>query len=134
MADHTRLSQCSKRISESGSWGTYNQCKRKGVVVFEGKPYCQQHHPPTIAAKREAHYLASQEKWSKEARDKEERQHRIDCYPELLAAVRLALPAVRWGMTHQPGNFGQWLDCEAMLLAAIAKAGPQAPGPGQEEA
>ena len=55
-----------------------------------------------------------------------EQARRAACYPDLLAAVRLALPAIRWGMTHQPGNLGQWLDCEAMLLAAIAKASPQA--------
>ena len=40
-----------------------------------------------------------------------------------LAALLLG---VRWGMVHQPWNFVQWRDCEAMLLAAIAKDSPQA--------
>ena len=133
MADHTRLSQCSKRISESGSWGTYNQCKRKGVVVFEGKPYCQQHHPPTVKAKGEAHWQASQEKWSKEARDKEERQHRIDCYPELLAALELLLDqetnlAGECGWCFQsPFGHCERASCPGVIArAAIAKASPQA--------
>ena len=41
---------------------------------------------------------------------------------KLLAACEAALPAIRWGMTHQPGNTSQWLAVETLLLDAIAKA------------
>ena len=51
-----------------------------------------------------------------------EQARRADCYPELLAACNGTLPAIRWGMTHQPGNLTQWRECEQLLQAAIAKA------------
>ena len=51
----------------------------------------------------------------------------VEAAPELLAACEAALPAIRWGMTHQPGNTSQWLAVETLLLDAIAKASPQAP-------
>ena len=41
---------------------------------------------------------------------------------ELLAACEAALPAIRWGITHQPGNLNQWRDCEAQVLRALTKA------------
>lgn len=46
----------------------------------------------------------------------------IAASPELLAALEAVLPAIRWGSTHQPGNMNQWRQCEAEILAAIAKA------------
>ena len=41
---------------------------------------------------------------------------------ELLAACEAVLPAIRWGMVHQPGNMNQWADCVDLLNSAIAKA------------
>ena len=43
-------------------------------------------------------------------------------HADLLAAAEAALPAIRWGMTHQPGNMIQFRDVEAQLIAAIAAA------------
>ena len=46
---------------------------------------------------------------------------------ELLQACQAALPVIRWGMTHQPGNTSQWVAVEMQLITAIAKAtSPQA--------
>ena len=55
-----------------------------------------------------------------------EQARRAACYPALLTACQAALPAIRWGMGHQPGNMNQWRDCEDQLETAIAEASPQA--------
>ena len=112
--------QCSKRVHGSGDWDTH-QCTRKGVVVFEGRYYCQQHNPPAAAAKRDAHYQASHEKWATEARDRDEHQHRIDCYPELLAALKSLVNAHDAGVPLDRRD-DRW----GVAQAAIAKASPQA--------
>ena len=38
-------------------------------------------------------------------------------------ALKAVLPALRWGMTHQPGNMSQWVEIEAKVLAAIEVSG-----------
>ena len=43
-------------------------------------------------------------------------------HDELLAACEAALPALRWSLTHQPGNSVQVHDCMPLIEAAIAHA------------
>ena len=47
-------------------------------------------------------------------------------HDELLAACEAALPALRWSLTHQPGNSVQVHDCMPLIEAAIAhtRTGP----------
>jgi len=44
-----------------------------------------------------------------------------NCHDDLSEACEAVLPAIRWGMTHLPGNMNQWRDCESQIEAAIAK-------------
>ena len=135
----THYNQCSKRVQSPGDY-TAHQCTRKGVVVFEGWYYCQQHNPPKVSAESEARHQASKEKWATEARNERERQHRIDCYPDLLAALERLMglyyhcdyaeepdpevcPAAIEGNEHFLGEPCHWGEARA----AIAKAtSPQA--------
>jgi len=40
----------------------------------------------------------------------------------LFIACRAALPAIRWGMTHHPGNMAELLEVERFLTEALAMA------------
>jgi hypothetical protein len=78
-------------IVYDGAWPF--KCSKVGAYEHEGKHYCKVHHPLTIAEKD----AARRERWSAEcaARKKAnaeqaEQMRRADCYPELLAALRLA--------------------------------------------
>lgn len=51
----------------------------------------------------------------------EEAARLIAAAPEMLAALHATLPAIRWAMTHQPGNLNQWQDCEARIITVINK-------------
>ena len=44
----------------------------------------------------------------------------LEDFKPLVEAARAALPAIRWGKTHQPGNLAQWSECEKLLEAALA--------------
>jgi hypothetical protein len=46
----------------------------------------------------------------------------IAAAPDLLAACEAALPAIRWGLAHQGGNYSQYEAVEQVIVAAIAKA------------
>ena len=122
----THNGKCQERVREPGDWGGFHQCPRKGVVWFEHKLYCQQHNPPTVKAKSEARSQEHREKWEKEARDRAETAHRVDCYPELLAALEAISNA--WAnkspLSWQPDGHFQLLE---QARAAIANARPQTP-------
>jgi hypothetical protein len=87
---------CEGRIKSEFGWaGT--RCNKTASLEHEGKHYCKLHHPPTIAAKREAQNAKWRAQW--EARDKaaerahaaaKERDRRAALFPELLEALQAA--------------------------------------------
>lgn len=118
----TKLGRCTKMVFSSGdSWNRY-ACSLPAKVIENGKPWCTIHAPSYVKAKQGKKAVAWKADYEACRSKEKDNAHRIECYTELLAALELALPAIRWGMTHQPGNMNQWLDCEAAIEAAIAKA------------
>ena len=118
----TKLGPCSEKVSpRNDSWSRY-PCGHSAKVVENGKPYCTIHAPSYVNAKHAKAIAASDAKWDAIHAERQDRAHRIECYPELLAALELALPAIRWGLTHQPGNLVQLQSCEVAVVFAINKA------------
>ena len=123
MTTHTNLGQCSKEVLNNRL--VVLRCSNKAKIVVNGAAYCTI-HSPAFQEKKVAEYHKRGEtilagRTARAAAEAEMRR-RADCYPELLAACNGTLPAIRWGMTHQPGNLTQWRECEQLLQAAIAKA------------
>lgn len=86
--------QCSEpRVSDNERWSSYHRCERKGKLEEEGKLWCKQHAPSTIVKRRVANQAHYEEKWGiskRQLAEKAERNHRANCYPDLLAACEMA--------------------------------------------
>ena len=55
--------RCIEAVHGPGSWPHYAQCSRKAAMG----EYCKQHHPDTLAARREERQAAWQAKWKAES-------------------------------------------------------------------
>ena len=89
MADHTRLSQCSKQVSHAGDW-TPSRCENKATVVVNDRAYCTIHSPDYVAkkqAEQNQRYEARRAAYKATEQAAAEMRRRADCYPELLAAL-----------------------------------------------
>jgi hypothetical protein len=94
---------CAGQIRRDGAFGRslYEQCGKRGAHECEGKFYCKTHHPPTIAAKREASF----QKWRADRNAKAQTAARLAAAldacrqiaaghndPRALAAAVVAMP------------------------------------------
>lgn len=111
------LGKCSKRVMDKSGWHQY-QCRNAAKVTENAKVYCTIHAPSYRKAKRKDRTA----RWEAAAAIAKQQAHRAACFPTLLAACEAVLPALRWGMTHQPGNLNQWTDSEKLVVSAIAQA------------
>lgn len=122
----TALGPCS-----AGGWRF--PCSQMATVLEEGKPYCTQHAPSTVAARHaasaarwQAERDAHQQAWQAE----QEMQRRAACYPDLLAAVEAALPFVWLYLSEIEGTGERHSKkveaCWMQLRAAISRAKEEA--------
>ena len=87
----------SKRCCQSvvkrgiGSWPQSRQCGRLSVVTRDGKPYCQQHDPPAVEARRKAMAAKWDAKWKAQ---KAERAHEAACIAACKGLHPAAIPAL----------------------------------------
>lgn len=65
MADR-KIKCCEPVSGGSAAWSTRPQCHRNATVTRGGKPYCKQHDPENIEAKREARNKTYEERHAKE--------------------------------------------------------------------
>ena len=97
MTERPTVEKCAKTVY-GGSWGG-SPCARRGVNLEFGEWWCKQHTPSLIKAKRAAESAAWQAKYESRrqeaaARHQEtdERDRRAECFPDLVAALKAALP------------------------------------------
>lgn len=69
--EHTKGEQCCKQVCDSAIWHSY-QCRKKSVVIRDGKPYCKIHDPEYKKKKNEE----KRKKWDKEWKEKKALWHR----------------------------------------------------------
>ena len=124
---NTELSYLAALIRERGN---------KGFLTSSGKSMSKAKALAIIREKRKAGYsywphcdnVDSRGRCQGHKAARPELRPRLDAlrvsHDALLAAVKAALPAIRWGLTRYSGNTVQYLKCEAQLEAAIAAALP----------
>ena len=122
----TKSAQCSKTVQHPGdSWGNY-RCEHPVKVVEDGAPYCTIHAPSYVKVKRAQLIAAADAKWDAIHAKKRDSAHRIECYPELLAACEAILSGVSLDVYRvAAANMGRMAPAEAafaLLRAAINKA------------
>jgi hypothetical protein len=112
------------------TWGGYVPCNKWGRYEHEGKMYCAQHHPPTVAAKaatRHAEWVAryDADKEKRIALDvaAKEQARRAACFDDLLAALQ-GLVDFLWGAYPATTSDGCYTNdpLEQAARDAIAKA------------
>lgn len=83
--------KCAEKLPIPGVWRGTRSCSREGSLEYEGKMWCNQHHPPTKAARRDRAY-AEWRKRQKQTQDTEEMRHK----------------ALAWMRKHQPDVVKEW--------------------------
>jgi hypothetical protein len=96
--------------NERGGFAYRHQCTRVGSIERDGKFYCKQHDPVAVKQKQDARFKAWSEKYDSGRSAASERQHRADCFDDLLAALeaRIIQDVVVTGhAVHPSGRFCQ---------------------------
>lgn len=124
--------KCCASIYSAGTYRHY-QCSKGAKYEHEGKHYCGTHHPPAVRAKadsRRAKFDAEMQRKTdlrvEAIAQANEAEHRADCYPVLLAALK---EAVECGMVPTSSasdggasKYSRQVHAADMIRAAIAKA------------
>lgn len=77
-------SRCSAQVSDRDPrWPHYCQCSRSGVLIEDGKPWCQQHAPSTQKAKGDAR----DGKWEQQRREAKRKDALADLDREIVRYV-----------------------------------------------
>jgi hypothetical protein len=84
--------RCSHRVYEAG-WNNYHYCRRNGKVERDGKPYCNQHDPEKVEARRQKR----EQDWQKEL-DEEKRTEKRRKAEKI---ARRTIIAVAYGLRGQ---------------------------------
>lgn len=71
----TEHKKCAGQVSVPGMRLVYKSCDKRGSLEHKGKWWCKIHHPPTVAARRDARHAAfyaeRQEEWAAEKKKAE---------------------------------------------------------------
>ena len=78
------LGHCCESVAEGG-FGQFH-CTRRASIVEGGKPYCKQHAPSTVQARRDAASVAWNAKREREARESRLREAREAVVKAAMAA------------------------------------------------
>ena len=114
---HTQQTCCGRR------WDGYHyrDCSKPAKVEVEGKHYCGIHNPIAIAekqAKRDAKWAEERKAEAKARAAKEDAARRAECFPDLLAALKLCAGVVAGETMHKRGL----VEALEAARAAIKKA------------
>lgn len=116
--------KCCGTVWPAGAFRSY-PCSRNAKVERDGKWYCGTHDPVAVAAKqsskkelREREWLEYRAKVAKETADRKQKDHRADCFPDLLDALKLCQKQLQ-GLSFKDSQIVEALE---LTHAAIAKA------------
>ena len=87
MLDPTR---CAKEVTGEGGWH-HHQCPRKIALTEEGKGWCRQHAPSSVAATRKAGQARWEAKWAAQREARERPQRRLAAAGKLAEALSVML-------------------------------------------
>ena len=110
----TKSAQCSKIVHHPGDFWANRRCALPMKIVEDGEPYCTIHAPSYVKAKR-AQWQADADAIDAKMRDN---AHRIECYPELLAALERAAPYLK-RVSHN-----EWASSRILALNGYSENNP----------
>ena len=108
---HMPLGRCCEEVADFTGFHWF-QCSRAAVVVEDDKPYCTQHRPSVVRARRDKATAAYHTKMSSRASD----SRKLSAFDDLLAVAE----AVVGMLPSSPGE--AYAEAGDLLRAAIARS------------